>query len=103
MASGVAGVPTEGSMTGDERERLRGRWAAATWGMLVPAMDRVRLAIVGSGNIVQLNAHGYLRHPRCDVTVLCDPIGERAESRARQWGLTLRICAGYAPVLDNLE
>jgi hypothetical protein len=27
-------------------------------------MDRVRLAIVGCGNICQLNAPGYLEHPR---------------------------------------
>lgn len=30
-------------------------------------MDNVRLAIVGCGNISQLNAPGYLRHPRCEV------------------------------------
>jgi predicted dehydrogenase len=69
--------------------------------MLVPAMDRVRLAIVGCGNIAQLNAPGYLRHPRCDVTVLCDPIRERAELRARQWGLAPRIYTDYAQVLDD--
>src|SRR2546422_346879 len=35
-------------------------------------MDRVRLAIVGCGNISYLNAPGYLQHPRCDVVALCD-------------------------------
>jgi predicted dehydrogenase len=64
-------------------------------------MDRVRLAIVGCGNIIQLNAPGYLQHPRCDVTVLCDPIRERAEKRARQWGLTPRIYTDYAQVLND--
>jgi predicted dehydrogenase len=64
-------------------------------------MDRVRLAIIGCGNIAQLNVPGYLRHPRCDVTVLCDPVRERAELRARQWGLTARICTDYAQVLDD--
>src|SRR6266508_1628280 len=64
-------------------------------------MDRVRLAIVGCGNIVQPNAPGYLQHPRCDVAVLCDPMRERAELRARQWGLTPRICTDYAQVLDD--
>ena len=65
------------------------------------AMDRVRLAIVGCGNIVQLNAPGYLQHPRCDVTVLCDPVRERAELRARQWGLAARISTDYKEVLGD--
>ena len=65
------------------------------------AMDRVRLAIVGCGNIVQLNAPGYLQHPRCDVTVLCDPVRERAELRARQWGLAARIYTDYKEVLGD--
>jgi len=29
-------------------------------------VDRVRLGIVGCGNICQLNAPGYLEHPRCE-------------------------------------
>ena len=49
-------------------------------------MDRVRLAIVGCGNISQLNAPGYLQHPRCDVVALCDTDAERAKRRAREWG-----------------
>src|SRR5262245_306005 len=69
--------------------------------MLSPAMDRVRLAIVGCGNIAQLNAPGYLQHPRCTVAALCDPIRERAEARARQWGVTPRIYTDYAQVLDD--
>ena len=50
-------------------------------------MDRVRLAIVGCGNICQLNAPGYLEHPSCDVVALCDTDRTRAERRAREWGL----------------
>jgi predicted dehydrogenase len=69
--------------------------------MLSPAMDRLRLAIVGCGNIAQLNAPGYLQHPRCDVTVLCDTVRERAELRARQLGITPRICTSFAEVLDD--
>lgn len=64
-------------------------------------MDTVRLAIVGCGNIAQLNARGYLQHPRCAVTVLCDPVRERAELRARQWGLNARISTDYKNVLDD--
>lgn len=50
-------------------------------------MDRVRLGIVGIGNIVGLNAAGYLAHERCDVVALCDRRRDKAESVARQWGI----------------
>lgn len=40
-------------------------------------MDRLRLAIVGCGNISRLNAPGYLQHPRCEVVALCDAVPGR--------------------------
>src|SRR2546429_2017666 len=64
-------------------------------------MDRVRLAIVGCGNISQLNALGYLEHPRCDVVALCDTMPERATRRAREWGITPRIYSDFKQVLDD--
>ena len=64
-------------------------------------MDRVRLAIVGCGNISQLNAPGYLQHPRCDVVALCDTDPERAKRRAREWGITPRLYSDFAQVLDD--
>jgi predicted dehydrogenase len=64
-------------------------------------MDRVRLAVVGCGNISQLNASGYLQHPRCDVVALCDVDPERAKRRARDWGIAPRIYSELAQVLDD--
>src|SRR3989475_7096936 len=64
-------------------------------------MDRVRLAIVGCGNISQLNAPGYLEHPRCDVVALCDTVPERAKRRAREWAITPRLYSDFAQVLDD--
>ena len=64
-------------------------------------MDRVRLGIVGCGNICQLNAPGYLEHPRCEVVALCDSEWARAELRARQWGITPRIYKDYRELLDD--
>src|SRR6267142_246452 len=64
-------------------------------------MDRVRLAIVGCGNICQLNAPGYLEHPRCDVVALCDTDWARAELRARQWGIAPRIYKDYGELLAD--
>jgi predicted dehydrogenase len=48
-------------------------------------MDRVRIAIVGAGNIAPLNAAGYLEHPECDVVAICDPREERARALADRW------------------
>src|SRR5262245_59098572 len=64
-------------------------------------MDTVRLAIVGCGNICQLNAPGYLAHPHCDVVALCDADPARAERRAREWGIAPKIYKDYAHVLDD--
>ena len=64
-------------------------------------MDRVRLAIVGCGNICRLNAPGYLEHPRCDVVALCDTDRSRAERRAREWGLSPRIYTDYGQLLAD--
>ena len=62
---------------------------------------RVRLAIVGCGTISQLNAPGYLKHEACDVVALCDPVRERAERRAAEWGISPRIYTRYEQVLED--
>ena len=64
-------------------------------------MQKVRLAIVGCGTISQLNAPGYLAHDRCEVAALCDPVPERAELRAREWGISPRIYTSYDDVLAD--
>ncbi len=48
-------------------------------------MERVRLGIVGVGNISELNVPGYLEHPRCDVLALCDSNVDRAKALATVW------------------
>ena len=48
-------------------------------------MDRVRIGIVGVGNIATLNVPGYLAHESCDVVALCDPRADVLERRAREW------------------
>jgi predicted dehydrogenase len=64
-------------------------------------MDKIRLAIVGCGNISQLNAPGYLQHSQCDVVALCDTDRTKAETRVRQWGITPTIYTDYAQVLND--
>ena len=53
---------------------------------LLPA-GRVRLGVVGAGNVSDLNVAGYLDHPRCDVVAVCDVDAELADAAARRWGV----------------
>ena len=48
-------------------------------------MDRVRLGIIGIGNIAPLNAAGYLQDDRCDVVALCDPREDKVREMATRW------------------
>ncbi|HEX4819075.1 MAG TPA: Gfo/Idh/MocA family oxidoreductase, partial [Acidimicrobiales bacterium] len=50
-------------------------------------MDRVRLGIVGAGNIAQLNVPGYVEHEACDVIAVCDPHEGRAREAADRWNI----------------
>ncbi len=50
--------------------------------------DRVRLGVVGAGNIAAMNVAGYLDHDCCDVVAVCDPVEDRARAAAAAWGAT---------------
>jgi predicted dehydrogenase len=50
-------------------------------------VDRVRLGIIGTGNIAPLNVAGYLAHDRCNVVAVCDPRREKAMRMAGLWGV----------------
>lgn len=50
-------------------------------------MDRVRIGIVGTGNIAQLNVPGYLQHPQCDVVAVCDTRRTEADRWATTWNV----------------
>jgi predicted dehydrogenase len=50
-------------------------------------VDRVRMGIVGVGNIAPLNVAGYLDHDRCDVVAVCDPREDKARQMATEWGV----------------
>jgi predicted dehydrogenase len=50
-------------------------------------VDRVRIGIVGVGNIAPLNVAGYLEDDRCDVVALCDPREDKAQQMAERWGV----------------
>jgi len=45
-------------------------------------MERVRLGVLGAGNIAVMNVRGYLEDPRCDVVAVCDSdeeVGRQAD------------------------
>ncbi|MGH9017917.1 MAG: Gfo/Idh/MocA family protein [Acidimicrobiales bacterium] len=50
------------------------------------AKDRIRLGVIGAGNIAALNVAGYLAHDRCDVVAVCDTNAAVAAAAARDWG-----------------
>lgn len=50
-------------------------------------MDKVRVGVVGVGNIATLNVPGYLAHERAEVVALCDPRPDVLERRSREWGV----------------
>src|SRR3954470_244286 len=62
------------------------------------ASDRVRMGIIGTGNIATLNVPGYLEHEQCDVVAVCDPRPDVLERRMLEWGVE----RGYADVDDLL-
>ncbi len=49
-------------------------------------LPRVRLGVIGCGNIADLNVAGYLAHPGCDVVATCDFREEAARDAAQRWG-----------------
>jgi predicted dehydrogenase len=51
------------------------------------ALERVRLGIVGAGNIADMNVAGYLEHPLCDVLAVCDVDEGSAKAAAARWGV----------------
>ena len=50
-------------------------------------MDRVRLGVLGAGNIAAMNVRGYLEDPRCDVVAVCDTDEEVGRQTAKEWGV----------------
>ncbi|MFZ0667184.1 MAG: Gfo/Idh/MocA family oxidoreductase, partial [Acidimicrobiales bacterium] len=53
---------------------------------MVAPVERVRLGVVGAGNIADLNVAGYIEHPGCDVVAVCDVHEEAARNAAERWG-----------------
>src|SRR5215469_15661709 len=79
----------EGTTRRFRNPRIRSRFAAPprTGSDHEMSLDRVRMGIVGVGNIATLNVPGYLEHEQCDVVALCDPRPDVLERRQQEWGV----------------
>ncbi|MDA1190028.1 MAG: Gfo/Idh/MocA family oxidoreductase, partial [Chloroflexi bacterium] len=62
---------------------------------------KVRMAIVGCGAISRACGPGYVTNPNAEVVALCDPVRERAEARAKEWGISPKIYTKYEDVLND--
>ena len=61
-------------------------------------MDKVRLGVLGAGNIAAMNVRGYLEDPRCDIVAVCDTDEEIGRQAAKEWGAE----SYYADLADLL-
>ncbi len=64
-------------------------------------MTKIKIAIIGCGAISYVSFPGYLNHPNAEIYALCDPVRERAEAAAKQWGIDPKIYTDYEQVLND--
>ena len=62
--------------------------------------NRIRLGVVGAGNIAELNVAGYLEHDRCDVVAVCDTDKDFAGAAAASWGAS-KVFTNIDDLLDD--
>jgi predicted dehydrogenase len=49
-------------------------------------VEKVRLGVLGAGNIAAMNVKGYLLDPRCEVAAVCDTDEVVGRAAAAEWG-----------------
>ena len=62
--------------------------------------DRIRLGVVGAGNIAEMNVAGYLEDDRCEVVAVCDTNQEVAQAAATAWGAA-KVFTAVDDLLDD--
>lgn len=50
-------------------------------------MDKLRIGIIGTGNISNVHLGGYAKNPRVEIYALCDIKRERALEKAKKYGV----------------
>ncbi|MHA1734310.1 MAG: Gfo/Idh/MocA family protein [Promethearchaeota archaeon] len=61
----------------------------------------IRVGIVGTGRISDLNVLGYLDNPKCEVVAVADPDEKSARARLSKWGL--KETRWYADYVEMVE
>ena len=62
-------------------------------------MEKVRLGVLGAGNIAALNVKGYLLDPRCEVASVCDTDEVVGRQAAADWGAA--FFSSFDQMLDD--
>ncbi len=65
-------------------------------------IETIRAAIVGCGRISDLHQLGYRDRDDARIVAVCDPDQERAQQKARAWGVA-RVCSDFEQVLNDKE
>lgn len=64
-------------------------------------MDKIRVAIIGTGAVSAVHAQGYLALPECELRVLCDTNQSKAEKLAASLDAQVELCADYHELLSR--
>jgi len=64
-------------------------------------MEKVKMGIIGTGNIARWHVPGYLRHERAEIAAVCDINKETAENCARLWGVKKTYTDYHDLLKDN--
>ena len=67
-----------------------------------PDVDRVRMGLIGAGNVARLHARAYNAHPRAELHAVCDVNEERVRERQRDWGAA-KAYTDYRELLADPE
>ncbi|RJP16667.1 MAG: gfo/Idh/MocA family oxidoreductase [Candidatus Abyssobacteria bacterium SURF_5] len=65
-------------------------------------MERVKIGVIGCGQISDLTVWGYLEDERVEIAAVCDSDKEKAETKAKQWRAG-KVYHDYRDLLQDKE
>lgn len=67
------------------------------------ATDKIRLGVLGAGNIAVMNVQGYLGDPRCEIAAVCDLDEAIGRAAAEEWSAASVGGGGVATYYSDLD